>query len=277
MQPETTVSAPTSASAFQHLVAEARAGDRGALEALLSAVAPAVHRFGLRMCRNGADADDVLQDTLATITQELGGFAGRASFTSWAFALARSACARRRRGMKNQPPVADPHPDAHIDEAPSPETCASDRELAEVVVRALDGLAEDHREVLVLRDVEELSAREAAEALGVSEGALKSRLHRARAALREGLRPWLEAPRPRVARACPDVVALWSQKLDGDLSAVDCARMEEHVASCDACASACDALKRALSACRSARADAVPPSVQERVRVAARATVGTQR
>ncbi len=277
MPSETPACDPTPAPPIAQLVADARRGDRAALEALLSAVAPAVHRFGLRMCRHDADADDVLQDTLIAITHGLDGFAGRASFTSWAFALARSACVRRRRGLKNQPPAPDPHPDARADEAPNPEACASDGELARVVVRALDTLAEEQREVLVLRDVEELSAREAAEALGVSEGALKSRLHRARAALRAALRPWLEAPQVEVARICPDVVALWSQKLDGDLSAVDCARMEAHVASCDACATACDALKRALSACRSARAAAVPPSVQERVRVAARAFVGTDR
>ena len=80
------------------LVERARSGDAKALEELLASVAPAVERFGLRMCRNPDDADDVLQDTLLTIATHLGDFEGRSSLLSWVFTLARTACARRRRG-----------------------------------------------------------------------------------------------------------------------------------------------------------------------------------
>src|SRR5271165_5430320 len=103
------------------LVERARRGDAGALEELLASVAPAVERFGLRMCRNPHDADDVLQDTLLSIATHLGEFEGRSSLLSWVFALTRSACARRQRGIKNQPHVSE-------DDAPEPRDLAANPE-----------------------------------------------------------------------------------------------------------------------------------------------------
>jgi RNA polymerase sigma-70 factor (ECF subfamily) len=118
-----------------------------------------------------------------------------------------------------------------------------DRELFEAIARAVDALPEDYREVIVLRDMEGLTAQDAAAAAGVSVDALKSRLHRARAALREALRPVFEAAAPPPRADCPDVMALWSRKLEGDLSAGDCADMERHLEGCPACGAACSALK----------------------------------
>lgn len=250
------------------LIARARKGDRVALEAVLVTVAPSIHRFGLRMCRNVHDAEDVLQDTLINIASHLGDFEGRSSLSSWVFALTRSACARKRRGLKNRPPVSDEHLAEAPDLAPTPETRAADHELASALSGALDGLSDDHREVILLRDVEGLSAPEAASSLGITVDALKSRLHRARDALRTALRPMLEPASPRAPAGCPDVVALWSKKLEGDLSQADCSAMEEHLTTCPACGAACDALKRALSACQRARTEEVPPEIQARVKAA---------
>ncbi len=84
-------------------VARAKAGDRVALEHVLAKVAPSVYRFGLRMCGNAHDADDVLQDTLVQVSEHLSQFEGRSALTSWVFTLARTACSRRRRGLKNRP------------------------------------------------------------------------------------------------------------------------------------------------------------------------------
>ena len=169
------------------LLDRARQGDRAVLEELLAQQAPAIYRFSLRMRRNTADAEDTLQDTLLAIANHLGEFAGRASFSSWLFALTRSACARRRRGQKNRPSQnlddVPPLPSAR----PSPEEHAGQHELTAALTAALDQIPETYREVLLLRDVEGLSASEAAEALGVSVDALKSRLHRARQALREAM------------------------------------------------------------------------------------------
>jgi RNA polymerase sigma-70 factor (ECF subfamily) len=262
---------PTSTAASGDVLARAKAGDREALEAVLADVAPSVHRFAQRMCRNVHDAEDVLQDTLINVAKHLGEFEGRSSLSSWVFALTRSACTRKRRGLKNQPPLGDEGIAETHDQAPSPEARAADQELANALSTALDGLSDDHREVILLRDVEGLSAPEAAGVLGVSVDALKSRLHRAREALRAALRPLLEPQVVRGVGTCPDVVALWSKKLEGDLRQADCSAMEKHIAECAACSSACDALKQALLACQRVRAEAVPAAVQARVRAAIRA------
>jgi RNA polymerase sigma-70 factor, ECF subfamily len=268
-------------------LALARAGDRVALEALLASVAPSIHRFGLRMCKNVHDADDVLQDTLLAVARHLGEFEGRSSLSSWVFALTRSACARRRRGLKNKPSRGgdDELAEAVVDTSASPEARVADQELAAALSNALDNLPDDYREVILLRDIEQLTAPEAASALGISVDAIKSRLHRAREALRAALRPMLEAKKavdvdvgvnvakPDVAAAarCPNVAVLWSQKLEGDLSQSDCSAMEQHLVGCAACGAACDALKRALLACQRLRTESVPSEVQSQVKAAIRA------
>jgi RNA polymerase sigma-70 factor, ECF subfamily len=250
------------------LVERARTGDPAALEALLTQLAPSVQRFGMRMCRNAADADDMLQDTLLLVADHLGEFEGRSSLTSWVFTLARTACARRRRGLKNRPAegaeLLAGMPDASL----SPEAQAEQRQLSQLVVGALDSLSDEHREVIALRDIEGLPAKEAAEVLGLSVDALKSRLHRAREALREVLRPALEAGAPPPTAQCPDIADRFSRHLEGDLSSMDCATMEQHVASCAHCGRACDALKQALSVCKDEAAQDISPTTRARIKAA---------
>jgi RNA polymerase sigma-70 factor, ECF subfamily len=256
------------------LVDRARSGDAAALEELLTRVAPAVRRFGLRMCRSAHDADDVLQDTLFTISTHLNGFEGRSSFSSWVFALTRSACSRMQRGLKNRPPVSEDGIPEQRDHAPSPEQRATDREIGRALGRALDGLTDDQREVILLRDVEGLTAPEAADALGVSVDALKSRLHRARQALRSAMMPVLEPLAAPASSGCPDIISALSKKMEGELDQSACAEMEKHVENCVSCRSACDALKQALVACRRSATPEVSPEVQEQVKAALRAWVG---
>jgi RNA polymerase sigma-70 factor (ECF subfamily) len=245
----------------------ARAGERDAMERVLESVAPSIRRFAIGMCKNEADAEDVVQDALLSIATKLDSFEGRSSFTTWAFTLARTACSRRRRGLKNRPAEGAEVLDAQPSTARSPEERAAGRELGALVERALETLPEDQRWVVLLRDGEGLTAPEAAEVIGASVEALKSRLHRARAALREALAPMLDGASPRRAPDCPDVVDALSRKLEDDLDPQACARMEKHIESCAACARICDTLKSALRACRSAPG-AVPPHVQARVKAA---------
>ncbi len=265
-----------SAVMIDPLVQRAQAGDAAALEALLAEVAPSVERFGRRMCKNHDDADDVLQDTLLSIATHLNDFEGRSSLRSWVFALTRSACARRRRGLKNQPLVSDAHIPEPTDPQASPEERAADHELAAALSQALDSMSEEHREVIMLRDVEGLTAPDAASALGISVDALKSRLHRAREALRIALKPLLEHGIPAASSTCPEVATLWSKKLEGDLSQDDCKAMERHLSTCPSCTGACDALRKALAACKSTATDPVRPAVQARVKAAVRAWARTK-
>lgn len=236
------------------------------MEGLLASVAPSIRRFAGRMCGNEADADDVLQDALLSIATHLDTFEGRSSLPSWAFTIARTACLRRRRGKKNVPADDDLALDAHASSSPGPEEQASSRETRELVSQALARLPDDYREVLLLRDAEGLTAPEAALTLGVSVDALKSRLHRARAALRDALRPVLDAFAPPASPTCPDVVQALSRKLEDDLDANACAEMEKHVEGCATCARTCDAMKDALRACRSSSSVELTPEIQEQIR-----------
>jgi RNA polymerase sigma-70 factor, ECF subfamily len=249
------------------LIDRARAGDAAAMEALLVEVAPSIERFARRLC-SGSDVDDVLQETLLAVVANLNAFEGRAAFTSWVFALTRTACSRQRRGLKNRPHDDDEAVARMPDAAPDPEQRAAGDELSRSLARALEALEPEQREVILLRDIEGLTAPEAAAALGVSAEAIKSRLHRARSALREALRPTLEAAAPPTSARCPDVIALWSKRLEGDLAPADCAEMERHLEGCLACGAACEALKRTLWACQSSRTSAVTPQMRAKVRTA---------
>ncbi|MBN8613517.1 MAG: sigma-70 family RNA polymerase sigma factor [Deltaproteobacteria bacterium] len=237
------------------LLDRARRGDRDALDALLAQAAPRIRRFARRMCRSEADADDVVQDTLLAATTSLGQFEGRSSVSSWLFVLARSACAHKRRGLANRPALALEALEDHADTAPSPETTTESRELHAMLDRALGALPEAYREVLVLRDLEGLTALEAADVLGLGVDALKSRLHRARAALHDGVEA-LTTPRTAAIapqKDCPDVLLMLSRKLEGELTGIDCAAMEAHVSRCPACSARCSTLRAALAACTSTR------------------------
>ncbi len=261
----------TSAAVEPELLAKAQQGDRVALEAVLAQVAPAIHRFALRMCKSAPDAEDALQDALVLVARHLPEFEGRSALSSWAFSLARTACSRSRRGLKNRAHEPEELLAGQVDRGPSPEARAEERELGSALAQALDGLSEEQREVIWLRDVEGLTAPETADALGLSVEAVKSRLHRARDAMRESLRPVLE-PRVKAAPSgCPQIAALWSQKLEGDLSQADCSTMEQHLLGCPSCEADCEALKKALLACQRARSQPVPAAVQERVKAALRA------
>jgi len=256
-------------------IERARRGEAEAMEGILLAVTPVVERFVRRMCP-GREADDVLQETLLSVLTHLDRFEGRSAFTSWVFALTRSACSRRHRGQKNQPHEGDDTMATLADVAPDPETRVADGELTEALARALQSLSPEHREVIVLRDIDGLTAPEAATTLGISVEALKSRLHRARAALREALRPVLETHTPPSPSRCPDVLSLWSRRLEGDLSPADCAEMERHLEGCPACNAACNALKHTLWACQQQAKPVVSETTRAAIRRALDAALATR-
>ncbi len=252
-------------------VRRAREGDAAAVGVLLAHSAPSIFRFARRMCGDVHDAEDVVQDTLITISEHFGAFEGRSSYSSWVFALTRSACGRRRRGKRNAPALREDVLADFADSAPSPEDSAAFGEVADALARGLRSLSSEHRDVIQLRDIEGLSAPDAAEILGISVDALKSRLHRARVALRFALLPVLPVlesvgDRDDATAGCADILSMWSRKLEGDLRRSDCRAMEAHLAECGECRAACDALKDALLACRQARAEAVPRSVHAAIK-----------
>ena len=182
------------------LIARLRAGDTGALGPLMDRHADRVYRLAHGITRNEADAEEVVQDVFLTLARKVHGFEGRAALGSWLYRVATNAALIKRRGKRAQVEVSlEEHlptfvPDGHragdrayvlADWSSSPEEQLLSRETGALLQRAIDDLPDRYRAVLVLRDVEGLSNEDAAEALGESVPSVKSRLHRARMALRE--------------------------------------------------------------------------------------------
>jgi RNA polymerase sigma-70 factor (ECF subfamily) len=165
------------------LLAAAQGGDRAALESLLARHRKTVFRYGLRYCRSTEDTEDAVQETLWAAAKGIGGFRGAAAVTTWLFAIVRNQCHRLLSHKHDEVDLADVLP-AVTDLGPSAEHDLAAREVQEILAAALARLESAHREVILLRDVEGLTAPEAADRLGVTVQALKSRLHRARAQLR---------------------------------------------------------------------------------------------
>jgi RNA polymerase sigma-70 factor, ECF subfamily len=282
-------------TADTQLLERAREGDRAALEALLARHQPRVYRFGLQMCRDEEDAKDVLQDTLLAVARTVKDFRGASSVSTWLYAIARSFCIKKRRRSRFAPEreesldAREPGTEALqvADEGRPPDEALAGRQVEAALERAIAGLDPMYREVLVLRDVEGLTAPEVAEVMGLTVEAVKSRLHRARVAVRAAVAPILGVPgeggaAPSSAAAppadpCPDVVQLFSRHLEGEISASLCAEMEQHLAACPGCRSRCDSLRRTLALCRAAPLPEVPEKVQAQLRRALRSLVGPDR
>jgi RNA polymerase sigma-70 factor (ECF subfamily) len=186
-----------------HALVEAlRAGDTVALETLMARYSGRVYRLAYGVVRNEADAEEVVQDVFLTVFRKIDAFEGKSALWTWIFRVTTNAALARRRGKRHEVEVSlegylpsfasDGHrlgDDSYLemDWSRTPEEALLSGETRAVVQRAIDALPEDYRAVLVLRDVEGLSNEEAAEAVGETVACVKSRLHRARMALREQL------------------------------------------------------------------------------------------
>ena len=266
------------------LLEAARAGDRAAVEALLERHEARLYRFARRLCRHREDAEDVLQESLLAAARGLGRFRGASSVSTWLYTIARSFCIKKRRRSVFAPAEVSLEAEAPLagrgvrDPARDPHQVLEASRLEAALERAIAALDRPYREVLLLRDVEGLPAAEVARITGLGVPAVKTRLHRARGRLRAALAP-LVAPRGEAAgapgaRACPDVVRLFSRHLEGDISAKTCASMEKHLAGCPRCAARCDGLKEVLRVCRAAPGPEVPAALQERIRRAVHEAIG---
>ena len=263
------------------LLAAAQAGDPRALDALIERHQRRVYRFGLKMCRDPEDAKDVLQDTLIAAARSIRDFRGASSVSTWLYTIARSFCIKRRRRSKFAPEQEEsldsrePGLEARqvVDPTRSPDEELAGRQVEGALEQAIAGLDPMYREVLILRDVEGLSAPEVAEIMGLTVEAVKSRLHRARLTVREAVAPLLspDTAGPRAepqAPGCPDIVQLFSQHLEGEISGDLCATMERHLSQCPSCQARCDSLQKTLSLCKNTGLPDVPTEVQNSVRKA---------
>jgi RNA polymerase sigma-70 factor, ECF subfamily len=182
------------------LVQRAKAGDLEAFEALIGRHEQRVYSLTYRMLRQQQDAEDVTQQSFVSALEHLDGFRGEANFATWLLRIATYAALKVIRKRQGLPTVSldaatepsdsfenVPHPEFIADWRYSPEQLAQRHEVQRLLDEALERLDDKHRFVFLLRDVEGLSIKETADALGLSEANTKVRLLRARLQLREYL------------------------------------------------------------------------------------------
>jgi RNA polymerase sigma-70 factor (ECF subfamily) len=190
-----TTSAPTGFNESS-LVAQAKAGDQNAFSELVTHYERKIYRLAKNITRNDEDAEDVLQDAFFKAYEHLDSFKGDSKFYTWIVRIAVNEALMRLRKRKSDRSVSLDEPVEMGEETvareiavweDNPEQRYSKEEWRQILDEAVAGLKPDFRTVFMLRDIEELSTEETAEALGISVPAVKSRLLRARLALRETL------------------------------------------------------------------------------------------
>ena len=187
------------------LVEQLRRADAGAVEALVGAYGDRVYRLAIRITGNPSDAEEVVQDTLWTVSRKIDSFRGAAAFGSWVYRITANAAYQKMRGRRSKrsevswedlgPTFDDEgqHVEVTVDWSRRLKDPAIETELRSVLSTAIDELPMDHRTAFLLHDVEGLSNPEIAETLDVKLGTVKSRVHRARLFLRRRLADYVGA------------------------------------------------------------------------------------
>jgi RNA polymerase sigma-70 factor (ECF subfamily) len=175
-----------------------RQRDAAAFHDLVEAYSPRIFNLAMKMLGNPDVAEDILQETFINAYRAIDRFEGRAHISTWLYRIAHNAVLMRLRKEKGIPELRSIDDELDVDTLAtptpwddSPERRLLQSELLEMMDDALTTLSDALREVFVLRDIDGLSTAETAEVLNISETAVKSRLHRARLALREQLAPYL--------------------------------------------------------------------------------------
>jgi RNA polymerase sigma-70 factor (ECF subfamily) len=183
------------------LVEQARGGDFDSFAALVTGSEGKIYAHLLRLMGNAEDARDLLQETYLSAYRHLGSFKGDSAFGTWAYRIATNLALMRLRKKSPEtvnldeirlPTHQEIQSRSISDWAIDPKEAVLRKEVRSQLDRAIRSLPPLYRAVVTLRDVEGLSTAETATALAISEGAVKTRLHRARLFLREALSPYFE-------------------------------------------------------------------------------------
>ena len=179
----------------QELVSLAKRGDTDAFEQLILSSQDRVYTLCLRMTGNQEDALDLAQETFLNAWRGLPAFQGSSSFSTWVYRLASNACIdflrKRKRRQQQEVPAPweneEPSVPEPADPGATPEEEMERSELRRAVERGLQALPEHHRKILIMREISGLSYQEISEALELDLGTVKSRIARARLALKNFL------------------------------------------------------------------------------------------
>ncbi|MCX5229613.1 RNA polymerase sigma factor [Streptomyces sp. NPDC006553] len=176
----------------ERLIKAAQDGDVTSLTTVVMESQPHVRKFAKSLCASPQDAEDAAQEALIILYRKIGTLRATGALASWMFRIVRNECLRQVRFLvhrKDEPP-AEPEASAE----PSAEEAVLHRLEVERIAAAVGALPRDQRQVLIMRDVQGLPGRTVAHSLGLSNAAMKSRLHRARAAVRQSLEAIDQAP-----------------------------------------------------------------------------------
>ena len=178
----------------QELVTRAKQGDQDAFARLVEANQNKIYSLALRMTGNPEDGADLAQEAFLKAWRSLPAFQEESSFSTWLYKLTSNLCIdflrkeKRRKAAVTTVSLDDDGDDSPPAQVPdhrfTPETEVERRELRAAMSRALQNMSDEHRQILILREVEGLSYTEIADLLGLEEGTVKSRIARARISLR---------------------------------------------------------------------------------------------
>ncbi|WP_018385627.1 RNA polymerase sigma factor [Wenjunlia vitaminophila] len=170
----------------ERLIKAAQDGDVTSLITVVATSQPHVRRFALSLCASPQDAEDAAQEALIILYRKIGTLRATGALASWMFRIVRNECLRQVRLLVPRSDDASAEPEASAE--PSAEDAVLRRLEVERIAAAVCALPRDQRQVLIMRDVQGLPGKTVAHSLGLSNAAMKSRLHRARAALRHSLK-----------------------------------------------------------------------------------------
>ncbi len=175
------------------LIKRAQQGDRKALAELVKLHERTVYNFAFKICRDREKAEHVMQETFLSMVKSISQFSGKSKLSTWLYTVVSNHCLmlarseKKREASEFEEETSFSNSITSSDWKYTPGDVAENNELRETLDEVIKKLPEDYRIVFMLRDVEGLSTKETAEAMNLSIPAVKSRLHRARAFLRDEL------------------------------------------------------------------------------------------
>lgn len=229
-------------------------GDESAYEDVVRTHGARAYGVARRFLEDGPDAEDAVQDAFLSAWRAIGQFDGRAALSTWLHRITVNAALARlnARSRRHETPMDDIllNPSGTEDSTELPDTRPDplvQAELAQLVWTAVKGLEDNDRAVLVLRDVEEFPSKEVAARLGISDSAVRQRLHRARQAIAERLRPVLCEGRELT---CGGRIDLLFDSIDGSLELALQLPVRDHLAACPKCRSFLELYRETIAAPR---------------------------
>jgi RNA polymerase sigma-70 factor, ECF subfamily len=177
----------------ENLIDQAKNGDRKSLSRLVKNYEQTVYNFSFKICRDRNKAENIMQETFYSMIKHLNQFDSKSKLSTWLYRIVANHCLMQARKEKNRQFVSIDNDESLFEEKYAadygrlPSKYTENEELKKILDEAISKLSPDYRMIFLLRDVEGLSTEETAEAAGLTISAVKSRLHRARAFLRNEL------------------------------------------------------------------------------------------